>query len=121
MNSRLPAPESSSPQPPGKIPDSNYVHGRHLLVSATEAHASLAATHAFELKTDQHFWQATEKRRVRGWESTSANDKQLPDCYNVICRKSKVDDNLEVIVGGGKYLESKLLWLNMHQYVRHDD
>jgi hypothetical protein len=72
-----------------------------------------------ELTPEQKLQQEKEKLIAEGWEETEINNGQLPSCYNFIPKKSKIDNYLEVHVGGGTDVAIKVMNLQTDKCIRY--
>lgn len=77
------------------------------------------ASHNTELTYEQKLQQEKEKLIAEGWEETDVNNGQLPSCYNFIPKKSKIDNYLEVHVGGGTDVAIKVMNLYTDKCIRY--
>jgi curved DNA-binding protein CbpA len=72
-----------------------------------------------ELSPEQKLQQEKEKLIAEGWEKAEVMNGQLPSCYNFIPRKSKIDNYLDVIVGGGTDVAIKVMNLETDKCIRY--
>lgn len=54
-----------------------------------------------------------------GWKDTEIQNGPLPECYNFVPQKGKIDNYLEVYVGGGTDVVIKLMNLETEKCVRY--
>ena len=54
-----------------------------------------------------------------GWKATNINNGQMSSCYNFTPKKSKIDNSLNVTVGGGTDVVIKLMNLETDKCVRY--
>lgn len=54
-----------------------------------------------------------------GWKATDINNGQMSSCYNFTPKKSKIDNSLNVTVGGGTDVVIKLMNLETDKCVRY--
>jgi hypothetical protein len=78
-----------------------------------------SSTYVPELTPEQKLQQEKEKLIAEGWEETDISNGQLPSCYNFIPKKSKIDNYLEVHVGGGTDVAIKVMNLQTDKCIRY--
>ncbi|UKJ07918.1 J domain-containing protein [Solitalea lacus] len=78
-----------------------------------------SSNHVYESTPEQKLQQEKGKLRAEGWEEKDVNNGQLPSCYNFIPKKSKIDNYLEVQVGGGTDVAIKVMNLRTDKCVRY--
>jgi curved DNA-binding protein CbpA len=72
-----------------------------------------------ELTPEQKLQKEKEKLIAEGWEETDVSNGQLPYCYNFVPKKSKIDNYLEVHVGGGTDVAIKVMNLQTDKCIRY--
>jgi hypothetical protein len=77
------------------------------------------STYVPELTPEQKLQQERDKLVAEGWEETNVKNGQLPSCYNFIPKKSKIDNYLDVDVGGGTDVAIKVMNLQTGKCVRY--
>lgn len=71
------------------------------------------------LTYEQEIQKAKDSLILEGWEEKDIKNGQLPVCYNFNPRKGKVDNFLEVTVGGGTDVAIKVIDLLTNKCVRY--
>jgi hypothetical protein len=71
-----------------------------------------------ELTEEQKFQLEKEKLTAEGWKEPQIENGQLPVCYNFIPKKSRIDNYLEVYVGGGTDVAIKVMSIKNDNCVR---
>jgi len=72
-----------------------------------------------ELTPEQKLQQEKNKLIAEGWKETEVNNGQLPSCYNFVPKKSRINNYLEVQVGGGTDVAIKVMNLNTDKCIRY--
>lgn len=60
-----------------------------------------------------------EMLEEEGWEATDVENGQMASCYNFTPKRSKIDNNLHVTVGGGTDVVIKLMNLDTDKCIRY--
>jgi hypothetical protein len=68
---------------------------------------------------DSTFKPQVDTLKSKGWEKSLLKDGLMPDCYNFIPQKSKIDNYLEVEVGSGTDVAIKLMNLESDKCIRY--
>lgn len=71
------------------------------------------------LTPEKKLQQEKDKLKAEGWEETEIDNGQLPACYNFVPKKSKIDNYLEVKVGGGTDVAIKVMNLKTDKCIRY--
>lgn len=107
---------SSRPNQPsdGDLTNS-FLQDQH--VSNTLDDSQNISKHILGLTPEQQ--QEKEELITDGWEETQINNGQLPSCYNFAPLKSKIDNYLEIEVGGGTDVAIKVMNIKNDKCIRY--
>lgn len=72
-----------------------------------------------ELTPEQRFQREKDSMISIGWQEQVNNNGQLSSCYNFKPRKGKIDNYLEVVVGGGTDVAIKIMNLKTEKCIRY--
>jgi hypothetical protein len=72
-----------------------------------------------EISAEELLLKEKNKLIAEGWEEKTVVDGQLPDCYNFLPKKGKLDNYLEVNVGGGTDVAIKVMNIKSEKCVRY--
>lgn len=87
--------------------------------TTTSDNSQPTATYVPELTPEQKLELEKEKMIAEGWEETKVNNGQLSSCYNFVPKESKIDNYLEVQVGGGTDVAIKVMNLQTDKCIRY--
>ena len=118
MNNGTSSTYSSTPENRPADGDLNNTFVENNQGSTTSPNNS-ASNYVPELTAEQKFQEEKEKLTATGWKETELNNGQLSSCYNFIPRKSKIDNYLEVQVGGGTDVAIKVMNSQTDKCVRY--
>lgn len=72
-----------------------------------------------KLSAEEIFEQQKDSLAQNGWKKETINNGQLPACYNFTPQKSKINNYLEIVVGGGTDVAIKLMNKETEKCVRY--
>lgn len=87
--------------------------------SNSSSNSQPTSSHIPKLTPEQKLQQEKEILIEEGWLETEISNGPLPACYNFIPKKSKIDNYLEVLVGGGTDVAIKVMSLQTDKCVRY--
>jgi curved DNA-binding protein CbpA len=97
--------------------NNTFVEGQQS--NTSQKKSSSKSTYPAEITPEQLLQKEKDKLIADGWEETVINNGQLPLCYNFVPKKSKIDNYLEVQVGGGTDVAIKLMNFKTDKCIRY--
>jgi hypothetical protein len=97
--------------------NNTFVEGQQS--NTSQKKSSSKSTFPAEITPEQLLQKEKDKLIADGWEETVINNGQLPLCYNFVPKKSKIDNYLEVQVGGGTDVAIKLMNFKTDKCIRY--